>query len=129
MRTEGIEYAALEVSSHALSMRRVDFVQFAAGVFTNLTSEHLDYHGNMTNYREAKEHLFNVLGPAAYAVLNADDSSSQAMASKTSANILRYGIKRKADIRAKIKSQSLDGTEITLRAPSGKIDLLLPMIG
>ena len=63
MVAEGLDYAAMEVSSHSLCMRRVDFVQFAAAVFTNLSPEHMDYHRTLAAYREAKARLFSRARP------------------------------------------------------------------
>ena len=83
MVAEGLDYAAMEVSSHSLCMRRVDFVQFAAAVFTNLSPEHMDYHRTLAAYRQAKARLFSALGPASVAVINADDKSAAGMARGT----------------------------------------------
>ena len=124
-----MKYAAMEVSSHALCMRRVDFVQFAAGVFTNLAPEHLDYHGNMTAYREAKARLFRALGPAAHAVINADDPSGAAMARATFANVVRYGIRKQADVSAKVRETTIEGTRFRLRTARGGVDVAMPLIG
>ena len=129
MWRSGMKYAAMEVSSHALCMRRVDFVQFAAGVFTNLTPEHLDYHGNMTAYREAKARLFRTLGPAANAVINVDDPSSAAMIRATFANVVRYGIRNRADVSAKILETTIEGTRFRLRTARGGVDVAMPLIG
>ena len=129
MLTEGMEYAALEVSSHAMCMRRVDFVQFAAAVFTNLTSEHLDYHRSIAAYRKAKMRLFHSLGPASYAVLNADDENGDVMARATCAKVLRYGLRKKADVTARMSQSTLDGISITLICERGEVDVRLPLIG
>jgi len=129
MLAEGMEYAAIEVSSHAMCMRRVDFVQFAVGVFTNLTSEHLDYHGTLSNYREAKARFFRLLGPATYAVLNADDRNSAAMARATCATVLRYGTRGEVDVKGRVRNASLDGTDMILSCTEGQVDLRLPLIG
>jgi len=129
MRQEGMDYAALEVSSHALCMRRVDLVQFAAAVFTNLTPEHLDYHGTFARYRRAKAKLFHALGPAAKAVLNADDPSSKAMARATCAGALTYGLRKGADVTARVRESSLDGIRMSLSHEGRNVDLRLPVIG
>jgi len=73
MADAGLRYAVMEVSSHALDQRRTDFIRFEAGVLTNLSGDHLDYHGTPAAYREAKARLFQSLRPNAWAVLNADD--------------------------------------------------------
>ena len=129
MVDEGFDTAAIEVSSHALSMRRVDFVQFAAGVFTNLAAEHMDYHRTLSSYRDAKAMLFRKLGPANHAVVNADDACAGFIKKATCANVLTYGLKKKADVTAKLHKSTLDGLELTLRTPAGAADLRLPVLG
>jgi len=83
-------YAAIEVSSHALSQRRVDGVRFAAAAFTNLSGEHLDYHKTMEDYLEAKARLFDSLGAGSVAVLNAGQRANGRLAARTRARVLRY---------------------------------------
>jgi len=129
MVSAGLEYAALEVSSHGLSMHRVDFVRFSAAVFTNLSEEHMDYHRTFSAYREAKGRLFRGLGPASYAILNADDRNSVRVAEGCCAKRIWYGLKRPAEVRAAVKSSSLDGLEMRLETPAGSVDIGLPLIG
>lgn len=93
MRKKGIKYAVMEVSSHALDLARVDAVDFKAAVFTNLTPEHLDYHKNIKNYREAKSKLFSSLGENSFAVINSDDSNSEFMAQKSASKTYFYSLK------------------------------------
>ena len=129
MVAEGVEYAALEVSSHALCMRRVDLVHFAAAVFTNLSPEHMDYHGSLSAYRQAKARLFRMVGPAAYAIINADDETGSVMEDATFAKVLRYGLRDGADVTARINASDLDGTRMALQCAGGTVDIRLPMIG
>ena len=128
MAAEGMEYAAMEVSSHALCMHRVDFVHFAAAVFTNLSPEHMDYHRTITGYREAKARLFRMLGPNAYAVVNADDKAGAHIAASTFARKMSYGL-RHGDVRARVKGATLDGVDVALSCAGGEADLRLPLIG
>ena len=79
----GCGACVMEVSSHALAMRRVDGIRFAAGVFTNLTRDHLDFHHDMENYFAAKRRLFEMLPADAPAVINADDPRGAALAETT----------------------------------------------
>ena len=96
----GTEYCAMEVSSHALEQGRVKGCRFRTAIFTNLTQDHLDYHGTMENYAAAKGLFFSRLGNVyaasqaerSYAVLNADDAASDEFADLTSAEVLTYGI-------------------------------------
>lgn len=129
MVAEGVEYVVMEVSSHALCMRRADFVQFAVGIFTNLSPEHMDYHGSVSAYREAKARLFRGLGPAASAVINADDESGSYMESATFANVVRYGLGGDVDVTARINESSLDGIHMTMQCADGEMDVHLPLIG
>ncbi len=80
MRDNGCEACVMETSSHALDQGRVDGIRFAGAAFTNLTRDHMDYHGNMENYAAAKAKLFESLDEDAIAVVNADDIWSQRMA-------------------------------------------------
>lgn len=91
-RDAGADFAVLEVSSHALDQRRTDGVDFSAGIFTNLTGDHLDYHGDMDTYRQAKRRLFENLKTRSVAVLNADDPTSEVMAAGTKARPILYGL-------------------------------------
>ncbi len=129
MRANGLRYAVMEVSSHALCMNRVDFVQFAAGVFTNLTEEHMDYHGNRTAYVEAKQRLFRKLGPANHAVINRDDPAGEQMARATCARVHWYGMKGSPEMSAAVTREHLDGIDMTLRLEKNEMSLCLPMLG
>ncbi|MFT9847971.1 UDP-N-acetylmuramoyl-L-alanyl-D-glutamate--2,6-diaminopimelate ligase [Aneurinibacillus sp. REN35] len=135
MKDMGAEYAAIEVSSHALDMGRVRGVRFVTGVFTNLTQDHLDYHETMEKYQQAKGLLFSQLGNEydrermKYAVLNADDPASEAFARITPAQVITYGIHQEADVRARNIAITAFGTTFTLETFVGSIDVTLRMIG
>ncbi len=129
MAAEGMDYAAMEVSSHSLCMRRVDFIQWSAAVFTNLTPEHMDYHRTISAYRDAKAQLFRMLGPAGYAVLNADDKSAEYMEEATFARVMKYGTQPGVDVRGEICQATLDGIEMTLESSAGRTEIRLPFIG
>ncbi|MBX6378469.1 MAG: UDP-N-acetylmuramoyl-L-alanyl-D-glutamate--2,6-diaminopimelate ligase, partial [Clostridia bacterium] len=102
--------AVMEVSSHALALHRVDGCHFDAAVFTNLTQDHLDFHGTLEAYREAKARLFAMLPPDARgAVLNADDPSWRAMAEVCRAPVLTYALEADADLRAEDVSLTPEG--------------------
>lgn len=135
MKDMGAEYAAIEVSSHALDMGRVRGVRFVTGVFTNLTQDHLDYHETMEKYQQAKGLLFSQLGNEydrermKYAVLNADDPASEAFARITPAQVITYGIHQEADVRAKNIAITAFGTTFTLETFVGSVEITLRMIG
>ena len=125
MRNAGVQVAALEVSSHALTLGRVIGCNFDCAVFTNLDPEHLDFHGTLTNYRTAKAQLFAQLdhGKAKpwgrLAVVNVDDPSAQAMRSACSVPWIGYGTEADATIRGSIIRASLASTTFRVDAPEG----------
>ena len=98
MVRDGSEYAVLEITSHALDQNRVSFIPFTAAVFTNVTHEHLDYHGSYENYLGAKAKL---LKNVKYAVLNGDDESYGFLKKRSSGKIVSYGLKNSADFFAR----------------------------
>jgi UDP-N-acetylmuramoyl-L-alanyl-D-glutamate--2,6-diaminopimelate ligase len=105
---------SMEVSSHALHQSRVFGVNFHAAVFTNLTQDHLDYHGTMEEYFKAKKILFDGLKSTATAIFNADDPYGKRIVERTSARKLSYGI-HKADVQAENIRLSLDGSSFEVR--------------
>ena len=121
----------MEVSSHSLDQDRVRGVQFAVGVFTNLSQDHLDYHGDMNAYRAAKARLFQALKPGATAVLNRDDPAAHAMADEleNGVHVLWYGTSPEADIRAENIEPGPDGTRLRIVMPNGAVELFLPIVG
>jgi UDP-N-acetylmuramoyl-L-alanyl-D-glutamate--2,6-diaminopimelate ligase len=127
MVENNITHVAMEVSSHALELGRVRNIEFDVGVFTNLTQDHLDFHGTLDSYRQAKAGLFAHLGSTGdktgrpVAVLNVDDPSSEAMrVAATSADILTYGILNKADIMAADVKIRVQEAVFTLKTPVGQ---------
>jgi UDP-N-acetylmuramoyl-L-alanyl-D-glutamate--2,6-diaminopimelate ligase len=119
---QDVRAVAMEVSSHALVQKRVEHCRFACAIFTNLTREHLDYHGDMEKYFAAKARLFSLLEQdGGSAVINADDSRSGALISMAGKNIWTYGIKREADVRAlELLGLTEGGTFIRLKHPGGE---------
>jgi len=95
MVQEGCTHAFMEVSSHAMTQHRVSGLRFAGGIFTNLTRDHLDYHGSMENYFLAKRSFFDGLGKEAFALYNADDPYGQEMVAASSARCYAYGFEGK----------------------------------
>jgi UDP-N-acetylmuramoyl-L-alanyl-D-glutamate--2,6-diaminopimelate ligase len=107
----GASYAVMEVTSSALSQDRVCMCDFDIGVFTNLTQDHLDEHGNMENYKKAKMKLFEMCKTG---VINVDDNVSREIIKNSSCSILTYGIEREADIRAFDIVYSLTGVSFKI---------------
>lgn len=114
MVAEGCEYAFMEVSSHSTAQRRVAGLHFAGGIFTNLTRDHLDYHGTVENYMKAKKAFFDMLPPSAFALTNADDKSGMYMVQNTNAKVYTYSLRSDADFRGKVLETRLDGTLMLL---------------
>ncbi len=123
MAASGCKSAAMEVSSHALDQDRIRGVRFAAGVFTNLTRDHMDYHPTPEAYRDAKGRLFEALPARGIAALNADDPASDVYASRTQAHVVRYGIKRRAEVSGAVELGTFHGTRLRMRL--GTEDLVI----
>lgn len=97
MADHSVDNVVMEVSSHSLALKRVDDCHFAVGVFTNLTQDHLDFHGTMEGYREAKARLFTMCDNA---IINIDDPTGRYFADIATGKVLTYGIVEEADILA-----------------------------
>jgi UDP-N-acetylmuramoyl-L-alanyl-D-glutamate--2,6-diaminopimelate ligase len=104
----------MEVSSHALAQRRVEGLEFQMAVFTNLTQDHLDYHGTMKEYFRAKKILFDGLGPSAHAVTNTDDPNGRAIVDGCAAGVISYAIVADADVRARNLDMTIDGVRVLI---------------
>jgi len=100
MARDGLEYALMEVSSHALDQERIGEIAFHSAIFTNLTQDHLDYHHNLENYFQAKTKLFKNLLPESFAIVNNDDAYADRLKGLTRAKVITYGIERNCDISA-----------------------------
>lgn len=129
----GCRAGAMEVSSHALAQKRVAGLRFAAAGFTNLTHDHLDYHGTMEAYGAAKARLFEMLGPDAPAVVNGMDAWAGAMVRGCKGRVVRVGIgganERGFDVRAEIVAQRVDSTDVRVHDSAGVLDVRLPLAG
>lgn len=123
----GVRTAAMEVSSHSLEQRRVDGLEFDVAVFTNLTRDHLDYHGTMEAYLQAKARLVEYLKKDGTAVTNADAPEWASL--KPAPNRLSFAVRAPADIRAGNVRYTPDGSEWTLETPRGSAPVKLPLIG
>jgi len=135
IRDTGGRAVAMEVSSHALVQKRVRGVEFDAGIFTNLTQDHLDYHGTMDAYFEAKALLFEALSEQkikkARAVINSDDRFGQRLIDRFSKRIktVSFGQNALADFRASSIRQDLHGTRFALEARGKSYLVRTPLIG
>jgi UDP-N-acetylmuramoyl-L-alanyl-D-glutamate--2,6-diaminopimelate ligase len=137
MVQSGLTHAVLETTSHGWAQYRVDACEFDVGVITNITHEHLDYHGTFENYRAAKARLFSSLaethskpwGNPRLAVLNRDDSSFDYLAKVAPGSRVSYGLRADADVRALQVRQSPAGIHFVAQGAGFKVALESPLLG
>lgn len=129
-RDQGADSLVMEVSSHALEQHRVDGVHYQVGVFTNLTPEHLDYHGGMENYYAGKKRLFSELLPrdGGRAVINLDDAYGRRLVAEV-AGALTFGCNQDAAVHPLDVTLSLDGIRGRILTPQGELVLDSPLVG
>ena len=125
----GCSAAVMEVSSHSLSLQRVHGLDFRVGVFTNLTQDHLDFHGTMDRYFTAKQALFDSLSSSSSAVLNADDRYGPRMAEHSAASKWTYGFSSGADVVAHTVGLTVAGTTLQVRHSGADTMVSSPLIG
>ena len=126
MAASGAQAVAMEVSSHALDLARVDDIRFAVGAFTNLSRDHLDYHGSLDAYAAAKRHLFDL---CSHAVLGIDDPVGARWADELRAAglpVVTFAIDAPADVRAVHLDLRADGSAFTLEDGGVRVELPLP---
>ena len=123
----GVRTIAMEVSSHSLDQRRVDGLEFDVAVFTNLTRDHLDYHGTMERYLEAKARLLDYLKADGIVVINADAPEWKSL--KPRSRPVTFALMESADVRAEDIRYTSEGSEWRLVTPRGSADVSLPLIG
>jgi UDP-N-acetylmuramoyl-L-alanyl-D-glutamate--2,6-diaminopimelate ligase len=111
-REEGVHTAVMEVSSHALSLNRVDELRFDVAVFTNLSQDHLDFHHTIAAYRDAKLRLFSLLTDQGTAVYNLDDPMSEKISILSPPSTLTFSMNHDGDLQGEVISDTLDGLEI-----------------
>ena len=109
MVDEGCDYCFMEVSSHAAAQHRIEALHFAGALFSNLTHDHLDYHGTYKEYIRAKKSFFDALGKDAWAVVNIDDRNGEVMLQNCNAKHYRLSLRSMADFRTKIIEMLPDG--------------------
>ncbi len=112
----GGEYCFMEVSSHAVAQNRIAGLKFAGGIFTNLTHDHLDYHGTFQEYVLAKKKFFDQLPADAFALVNKDDKNGQVMVQNTKAKVKTYALRSPADFKCRIIENLLEGIQISINS-------------
>src|SRR4051794_13735233 len=130
----GCRMAVMESSSQAIDLHRCDALEYSVAVFTNLTRDHLDYHGTMENYFDAKRRLFDgrLGGTPRVSVINVDDERGVELASdieERGGRVVRYALNAEADVTATDVEHSLDGMRFRLRTPAGERELHSPLVG
>ena len=114
MVDEGCDYCFMEVSSHAAAQHRIEGLHFVGALFTNLTHDHLDYHGTYKEYIRAKKLFFDALDKDAWAVVNIDDRNGEVMVQNTRAKVYRLSLRSMADYRTKLVEMLPDGMQLLL---------------
>jgi UDP-N-acetylmuramoyl-L-alanyl-D-glutamate--2,6-diaminopimelate ligase len=114
MYASGCTHIFMEVSSHAIHQPRIDGLQFAGGIFTNITHDHLDYHKTFDEYIKVKKAFFDSLPSASFALSNADDKRGSVMLQNTNARKYLYSLKTMADFKGKIIEDSLLGLQLMI---------------
>lgn len=128
MADRGCRACVMEVSSHALALKRADGIRFKAGVFTNLTRDHLDFHGDMDGYFASKRRLFDLLPEDGAAIVNVDDPRGRSLLD-VPRRIVSYAIDRAADVTPGPLSFSLRGLEFQATTPRGLLAVRSRLVG
>jgi UDP-N-acetylmuramoyl-L-alanyl-D-glutamate--2,6-diaminopimelate ligase len=130
MAAKGLDHCIMEVSSHALALGRTAGCEFRVAAFTNLTRDHLDFHGTVDAYFRAKLLLFTGLAPDAAAVVNADDGRAAEIIRSTRARIITFGLAAASDIRpVGSVGHGIDGLAFTAATPAGRVEVASPLVG
>ncbi len=109
MADEGCKYVFMEVSSHAVAQKRIGGLKFAGGIFTNLTRDHLDYHGTVENYLKAKKKFFDDLPKTAFSLTNLDDKNGLVMTQNTRSKVYTYSLRSLCDFKGRLIESHFDG--------------------
>ena len=126
---QGMRAASLEVSSHGLALNRVRGISFKVAIGTNLTRDHLDFHGDFSAYREAKAALFTHLPSDAFAVLNSDDPHVKDWGDLTDAEVITYGMNAQADWQVRAVDATPQGMALHAYTPVGQLEVRTPLLG
>jgi UDP-N-acetylmuramoyl-L-alanyl-D-glutamate--2,6-diaminopimelate ligase len=125
MCERGCEYCFMEVSSHSVVQGRIAGLQFAGGIFSNITHDHLDYHHTFSEYIKAKKGFFDALPGDAFALINADDRNARVMVQNTRAAVSTYALASPADFKCRILEHSFDGMQLNIDG----VEVWTPFVG
>jgi UDP-N-acetylmuramoyl-L-alanyl-D-glutamate--2,6-diaminopimelate ligase len=126
---QGARTVVMEVSSHALSLRRVDELRFHTAVFTNISQDHLDFHGTMDEYKRAKLHLFDLLKHDGVAVYNLDDPISQDIRERSLPHSISFGMNEPADVQATVLCDTKDGITVDIEYQGNRYRMQSELVG
>jgi UDP-N-acetylmuramoyl-L-alanyl-D-glutamate--2,6-diaminopimelate ligase len=129
MRENGLTHAVMEVSSQALDQDRCAGIEFSYAAFTNLTRDHLDYHGTMSRYADAKARLFDMVGREGAAALNGDDPWVASMLRRCRCRAVTFGLRQGNAYRAVESQSDLGGSRFRVLYPGGVVDVQTPLVG
>lgn len=129
MIEKGCDYCIMEASSHALFLDRVHGISFKGGIFTNLTQDHLDFHGSMEAYLEAKLKLFRGLSKDAFAIINRDDPASDQVAAACSCPVMGYSLHAPSELQGQDLRMSLKGTSYQVETRQGSLRVKMGLMG
>lgn len=129
MLKQNCSHCVMEVSSHALDLHRVDFMKFSSAIFTNITSDHMDYHQTFDHYFISKKKLFDMVSSDGYVIYNADDENGERIVEDTKAQKISYGTKKNSDIHIEKIDFDLDGTRFILNWKGKSFNLETKLIG
>ena len=114
MQAAGCEYVFMEVSSHAAHQQRIAGLHFVGGIFTNISHDHLDYHGTFQNYIQAKKLFFDNLPKTAFALVNIDDKRGEIMLQNCKARHVHYSLRTLCEFKAKLIENNLSGLQLQI---------------
>ncbi|UCC12173.1 MAG: UDP-N-acetylmuramoyl-L-alanyl-D-glutamate--2,6-diaminopimelate ligase [candidate division WOR-3 bacterium] len=126
---KGARAVVMEVSSHALSLKRVDELRFRTAVFTNISQDHLDFHGTMDEYKRAKLHLFDLLMHDGIAVYNVDDAVSQDIRERSLPGCISFGMNEPADVQATVLCDTMDGIAVDIEYQGNRYRMQSELVG
>lgn len=129
MIEQNCTHAVMEVSSHSLFLNRVYGIEFSQAIFTNITSDHLDFHNTFENYFSAKKILFDGLSAQAFSIINADDSNSKSITSDSSSKKVSYGVNQNSEFNIADIKFDLNGTVFNLEYEKKSYSLKTSLIG
>ncbi len=128
-RKQGSQAVVMEVSSHALSLQRVDAMCFRVAVFTNLSQDHLDFHGSLDAYKAAKLKIFSLLDTNGYAIYNCDDPVSREIENLPLKNRIPYGVQQDAIVRTELLDETSRGIEVAVTYQGEQSVIRSPLLG